>query len=59
METKNTYKLKMFCGNCGFEGEIEIPKGIASKNKECPNCGITELERIVEPIIMRPDISDF
>ncbi|MBI2038914.1 MAG: hypothetical protein HYT22_01360 [Candidatus Niyogibacteria bacterium] len=56
---KETYKLKVFCVNCNFKGEIEIPKGVAYKSQECPNCGVTGLERVLEPARLIPDIPNY
>ena len=41
--TNNTYKAKIYCKNCDFSGEIEIPKGQTIDQTECTNCGNAEL----------------
>jgi Zn finger protein HypA/HybF involved in hydrogenase expression len=40
-----TYKSKVKCTNCGWKGEVSIPKGIEvySSNAKCPNCGCDHL----------------
>ena len=38
-EESNTYKQKVFCKNCDFRKEIDIKKGTAIGDAECPNCG--------------------
>ena len=40
-----TYKSKVKCHNCGWKGEIEIPKGVEVYNcqSKCPNCGCDHL----------------
>lgn len=47
-----TYKLKVYCTNCNFKGEIEIQKGVAYSNQECLNCGVADLKFVQEPAIM-------
>jgi len=39
----STYKLKVFCPNCEFRGEIEIEKGVPYDKTECTNCGVSGL----------------
>ncbi len=56
---KEIYKIKVFCANCNFQGEIEILKGVACKSYECPNCGVTGLERKYESVRLVPDIPDY
>ncbi len=41
----NTYKLLVYCSNCGFSGDVDIHKGVAVKNYPCPNCGNEGLTR--------------
>ena len=36
---KTTYKAYIFCTNCHFRKEIEIPKGALINEISCPNCG--------------------
>ena len=40
---ENSYKAKVYCKNCDFKGEIEIPKGQTIENTKCTNCGNAEL----------------
>lgn len=39
------YKIDAICSNCGFDGNIEIPKGIIIDDFGCPNCGCLKLQR--------------
>lgn len=40
-----TYKMKVYCGNCDFRGEIDIPKGVLVSEAECTQCGTTTLAK--------------
>lgn len=40
---ENTYKIKVFCTNCDFTGEINIPKGQTVEQTSCENCGTPNL----------------
>ena len=45
MENNNTtYKTYIFCSNCRFRKEIEIPKGSLIGDISCLNCGNLTLE---------------
>ena len=40
MENNNTtYKAYVFCTNCNFRKELDIPKGSLVSDVSCPNCG--------------------
>jgi len=40
-----TYKIKVACRNCDFEGEVDIEKSIEVKEAICPQCGCTTLTK--------------
>ena len=39
-EVKETYFVEVKCPNCGWEGSVEIEKGIPVSEAKCPNCGV-------------------
>ena len=39
-EEKETYFVEVKCKNCGWEGTVEIEKGIRVIETPCPNCGV-------------------
>ena len=39
-EEKGTYFVEVKCPNCGWEGTVEIEKGIPVSGSKCPNCGV-------------------
>lgn len=39
----DTYEVVVHCGNCGWEGKVEIHKGKLVDSKECPSCGCKKL----------------
>lgn len=39
MDNNNTYKVFVFCSNCRFRDEIEIPKRTLINETSCPKCG--------------------
>lgn len=41
---KTTYRAYVFCTNCRFRKEIDIPKGILISGVSCPDCGNYTLE---------------
>jgi len=44
---KETYKVNVYCRNCGWEGTQDIPKGSHVETlslSECPICGCRELK---------------
>jgi predicted RNA-binding Zn-ribbon protein involved in translation (DUF1610 family) len=49
-----TYKVELFCTNCGFEGYVEIEKGKVIEERECPNCGNRTLNRPVKFLSSEP-----
>ena len=58
-ENKTTYKAYIFCSNCHFKKEIDIPKGALISHVSCPNCGNLTLE--IDPngeIFNRPHVSN-
>lgn len=50
----NTYKVRVRCSNCGFDGETEIKKGVPVEGAFCPNCGNPTLERLPRSAVMGP-----
>lgn len=37
---KDQYTMNVECGNCGYRGRMEFPKGTdAQSNRTCPSCG--------------------
>ena len=38
METKKC-KVRVFCSNCNFDGEVEMLKEALTENHPCPECG--------------------
>lgn len=48
---EETYKAKVYCSNCDFKKEIDIPKGKKIGETECPNCGTPELSKDVDVVI--------
>lgn len=55
------YKEKVICENCGFDGEIEIPKGTRINDMECQNCGCQDLTKkpIYRHMQLRPKHENF
>lgn len=55
------YKAKVICGNCGFDEEIEIPKGTKIDDMECPHCGCQDLtkKQIYTRMQFRPKRENF
>jgi len=39
-EVKETYFVEVKCANCGWEGSVEIEKGVPVSEAKCPNCGV-------------------
>ena len=39
LENSEKCKIQVFCENCNFDGEIEIPKEALAENHPCPECG--------------------
>jgi len=39
------YSIQVVCANCGHRRELEIRRGIALLNTECPNCGCLRMEQ--------------
>jgi len=54
MEETNIYKMNVVCNNCDFKDEIDIEKGKAIEDKECPNCGLCELNKVQKPMRLIP-----
>ena len=44
-EENKTYKVKVICGNCDFNDEIEIKKQLPVERHRCPNCDCTSLKK--------------
>lgn len=44
MEYK-TYRVAIFCENCGYTDEIEIKKGLQIQEEYCPLCECQKLVR--------------
>lgn len=57
METE-IYNITADCSNCGFRGNVVIPKKQMIENTECPRCGNKTLERYQEPYIQSPPNPD-
>lgn len=36
---ETTYMVYVFCTNCRFRKEIDVPKGVLISEVSCPNCG--------------------
>ncbi|HEY4481049.1 MAG: hypothetical protein UV53_C0007G0005 [Candidatus Azambacteria bacterium GW2011_GWE1_42_9] len=49
------YKAKVFCKNCDFKGEINIPEGVKIEEYDCSKCKNKELERVNEPARLVPN----
>ena len=49
-----TYKMNGYCENCGYNGEIDIPKGEKTtdfqKKASCYRCGVVGEVRITKPL---------
>ncbi len=43
-----TYKVKVYCTNCNFQGETDIPKGRPVSDHPCLNCGTKSLKKMQE-----------
>ena len=43
MTETETYKAKVYCKNCDFRGEIDVPKGQIIDDTICVNCGTSQL----------------
>jgi len=39
-----TYNYFYRCSNCGWGGEVEIPKGVRTKFYRCPQCACTDAD---------------
>ena len=40
-----TYKVNVYCTNCDFRGDIDIPKGQIIEHTKCNNCGNPKLTK--------------
>jgi len=47
-----TYKIEVRCKNCDFDGEVEIKKGFAVKDRECPRCELLTLVKKLRGVRM-------
>ncbi len=54
----NTYKVKVFCKNCDFKGEVDIPESLKVEDHICPECKNKELEKVSEPARLVPNHQD-
>lgn len=45
---ENTYKVKVYCTNCNFQGETDILKGKLVSKHPCPNCDTQSLKKVPE-----------
>ena len=43
--TDGTYKASVFCKNCDFRGEVDIPKGQMIEDTPCPSCENMTIEK--------------
>lgn len=50
---ENSYQVVVNCQNCGFHGDVQIPKQQMIQNYECPNCGNCTLMRYISPAITK------
>lgn len=48
MNKEKYYKVKVFCRNCDFEGETQIPLGVSIDKHKCPGCGCQTLHKKFE-----------
>lgn len=49
MPTQKTYKVKVYCQNCKWEGTQDIPKGSSVAildTRDCPICECTALKSL-------------
>ena len=54
---RTTYKAYIFCTNCHFRKEINIPNGTLISEISCPNCGnLTVVDDPNGEIFNRPHI---
>lgn len=59
MENQEKYNLNVFCKNCDFEGNVEIPKGTTYENHKCTKCGVANLVKKMQPVRIIPHIEDY
>ena len=45
-----TYSVEVECTNCGWSGLIDIPKGTAIDEMECPECKVVALAKKKEEV---------
>ena len=46
MTENNSYSIYAKCENCGFEGDLNIEKGVPVENQACPTCGVQKIIKI-------------
>ena len=49
-EEIETYSAECECTNCGWSGTLEIPKGTAIDEMECPECKVVALAKKKEEV---------
>ena len=54
---EDAYKLEVFCTNCDFKGEVDIPKGILVDDYKCPKCDVPAVKKSLKAFVMRPSTS--
>ncbi len=59
MSESNTYNLPVFCENCGYEGNLDIPKGTTVDKYSCPTCGVPSLTRDINAHLRDQSISSY
>lgn len=59
LRMENSYKLNVFCKNCDFEGDVEIPKGTTYEKRACPDCGNMTLEKKLKSVRLIPHSENY
>jgi len=39
------YTVNVRCDNCGYSGDVKVPRGTKVSNRSCPRCGCRTLKR--------------
>jgi ssDNA-binding Zn-finger/Zn-ribbon topoisomerase 1 len=58
-DKKDIYKMKVWCPNCDFGGEVEINKGVKVDEHPCPECGNLGLRKKLKPMRIVPNIPNY
>lgn len=59
IDMEGTYRVHVWCDNCGFNEEADLPKGKRVDECECPKCGNTGIERITNPTPRTPPAVEY